>query len=220
MLHGELGNRPEALRLTADVVRRWPDFMWAQSMAAAVHASAGDWKSAVQSAHKALAIDPQDQTALFVLAAADQVNGDPRAARARYAKAHPDLLGTDAAPDRRRQLPRCRRPGIGAAADRRGRPRPSVAGWQRTGHAPDAPPGPVRLRHRRCASSRAAWRQGESAGGIARGRDAGWRGPFWRYYRDIDPALASIRNEPGFKAAFADIERDMDRQRAELGAQR
>ena len=95
MLHGELGNRPEALRLTADVVRRWPDFMWAQSMAAAVHASAGDWKSAVQSAHKALAIDPQDQTTLFVLAAADQVNGDPRAARDRYAKAHPDLLGTE-----------------------------------------------------------------------------------------------------------------------------
>ena len=48
--------------------------------------------------------------------------------------------------------------------------------------------------------------------------DAGWRGPFWRY-SDVDPALASIRNEPEFKAAFTDIERDMDRQRAELGAQ-
>jgi len=31
-----------------------------------------------------------------------------------------------------------------------------------------------------------------------------------------DPALASIRNEPEFKAIFADIERDMARQRAEL----
>jgi hypothetical protein len=40
----------------------------------------------------------------------------------------------------------------------------------------------------------------------------------WRYYRDFDPNLALIRNEPEFKAAFADIERDMARQRAELAA--
>jgi hypothetical protein len=45
---------------------------------------------------------------------------------------------------------------------------------------------------------------------------AGWRGPFWRYYRDFDPTLESIRNDPEFKAVFADIERDMARQRAEL----
>ena len=41
---------------------------------------------------------------------------------------------------------------------------------------------------------------------------------FWRYYWDVDPALASIRNEPEFKAIFADIERDMARQRAALAA--
>ena len=46
----------------------------------------------------------------------------------------------------------------------------------------------------------------------------GWRGPYWQYYRDIDPNLASIRNEPEFKAVFADIERDMARQRAALAA--
>ena len=39
---------------------------------------------------------------------------------------------------------------------------------------------------------------------------AGWRVD-WRYYRDFDPNLASIRNEPEFKAVFADIERDMAR---------
>ena len=47
---------------------------------------------------------------------------------------------------------------------------------------------------------------------------SGWRGPGWRYYRDFDPALASIRNEPEFKAIFANIERDMARQRGELAA--
>jgi hypothetical protein len=46
---------------------------------------------------------------------------------------------------------------------------------------------------------------------------AGWR-QLWRYYRDFDPNLASIRNDPEFKAVFADIERDMARQRAELAA--
>jgi TolB-like protein/DNA-binding winged helix-turn-helix (wHTH) protein/Tfp pilus assembly protein PilF len=46
----------------------------------------------------------------------------------------------------------------------------------------------------------------------------GWRGPQWRLYRDHDPNLAFIRNEPGFKAVFADIERNMADQRAELAA--
>lgn len=40
----------------------------------------------------------------------------------------------------------------------------------------------------------------------------------WLYYRDIDPKLGSIRDEPEFKVVFADIERDMARQRAEIAA--
>jgi hypothetical protein len=46
----------------------------------------------------------------------------------------------------------------------------------------------------------------------------GWRSFAWRYYRDFEPTLASIRGEPEFKAVFADIERDMARQRAVLAA--
>jgi hypothetical protein len=38
------------------------------------------------------------------------------------------------------------------------------------------------------------------------------------YYRDFEPALASVRDEPEFKAVFDDIERDMARQRAALAA--
>jgi hypothetical protein len=49
-------------------------------------------------------------------------------------------------------------------------------------------------------------------------KTAGWRSFAWRYYRDFEPALASIRGDPEFKAIFADIERDMARQRAELAA--
>ncbi len=61
--------------------------------------------------------------------------------------------------------------------------------------------------------------RGDKAKALAALREAeqaGWRGPLWRMYRDFDPNLASIRNEPEFKAVFADIERDMARQRAEL----
>ena len=63
--------------------------------------------------------------------------------------------------------------------------------------------------------------RGDKAKALAALRDAeqaGWRGPLWRYYRDFDPNLASIRNEPEFKAVFADIERDMAQQRARLAA--
>jgi TolB-like protein/Tfp pilus assembly protein PilF len=49
-------------------------------------------------------------------------------------------------------------------------------------------------------------------------KQAGWRGPYWRYYRDFDPTLVSIRADAEFSAVFADIERDMARQRAELAA--
>ena len=45
------------------------------------------------------------------------------------------------------------------------------------------------------------------------GRRAGWR-----YPRDADPNLASIRNDPEFKAIFVDIEHDMAQQRARLAA--
>jgi hypothetical protein len=59
---------------------------------------------------------------------------------------------------------------------------------------------------------------GEALAALRGAEREGWRGPFWRYARDFDPALASIRDDPEFKAVFADIERDMARQRAELAA--
>ena len=60
--------------------------------------------------------------------------------------------------------------------------------------------------------------RGDNSKALARLRDAeqaGWRST-WRYVRDIDPVFDSIRSDPEFKAIFADIERDMARQRAEL----
>jgi hypothetical protein len=62
--------------------------------------------------------------------------------------------------------------------------------------------------------------RGDTSTALAKLREAeqaGWR-TSWRYARDFDPNLASIRNEPEFKAVFADIERDMAQQRARLAS--
>ena len=69
-----------------------------------------------------------------------------------------------------------------------------------------------------CRSTPCAAKSAQALAALREAEKAGWRGPNWRYYRDFDPNLASIRNEPEFKAVFADIERDMARQRAELAA--
>jgi TolB-like protein/Flp pilus assembly protein TadD len=216
VLLDDLGESPEAMRLTMDAVRRWPDSAMAQWPAAFLQASAGDWHAASQSARKALAIDPRDGNALYLLAVADLTKGDARTARARYAKAYPELLApgppridlsnSGVAPDLALVLlqtgedARARQLLDGSEAAMRQLPRLGVGGFGITD---------VRIHALRGdkAKALAALREAEQAG---------WRGPFWRLYRDADPALASIRGEPEFKAVFADIERDMARQRAEL----
>jgi len=62
--------------------------------------------------------------------------------------------------------------------------------------------------------------RGDTTKALASLRDAeraGWR-TWWRYDRDWNPIFDSIRDEPEFKAVFADIERDIARQRATLAA--
>jgi len=43
--------------------------------------------------------------------------------------------------------------------------------------------------------------------------EKGWRGPYWRFYRDFDPALDELRQEPLFKQAFTTVEQDIRSQR-------
>ena len=214
----DLGDVSEAIRLIEDVVRRWPDTSSIQSVAASILATAGDWSAAAQFARAALEIDPRNGNAVYVLATADLKNGDASAARSRYAEAYPDLLATalrqidgsnyfravslasilqeTGDEERARQLLDASERAIGPMT------RLSVSGYGITD---------VRIHALRDdkAKALAALREAEQAG---------WRGPLWRYYRDFDPALASVREEPEFKAVFADIERDMARQRAALAA--
>jgi TolB-like protein/predicted Zn-dependent protease len=62
----------------------------------------------------------------------------------------------------------------------------------------------------------AGLREAERCGWVGGASEAGdWH---WRYERDFDPALASIRHEPEFKAVFARIEARIAVQRARLAA--
>ena len=81
----------------------------------------------------------------------------------------------------------------------------------------DSADGTYGLRDRGRYDPRAARRHSQALAALREAEQAGWRHR-WRYYRDFDPDLASIRNEPEFKAVFADIERDMAQQRARLAA--
>jgi tetratricopeptide (TPR) repeat protein len=216
LLLDDLGEVEEAARLTADAVRRWPDSRWVWSLAAGLQASAGDWKAAGQSARKALANDPRDWFALHVLAIADLANGDAGTARARYAKAYPELLAPG--PLRIDRSNYFAALGLASILQQTGED-------TRARQLLDSSEGAIRRIPRLgwfnfgIADVRIHALRGDKARALAALREAeqaGWRGPTWRFFRDVDPALASIRGEPEFKAVFADIERDMALQRAEL----
>ena len=220
-LYLDLGDDVEASRVVEAARKRWPDHGAVLVASAELHMNLRESDAALQETKHLLAldswaIDPDD--VLRWLRDADLKRGDHQAARLRYAKTYPALLeptpptidGSNwrAAID---VAPVLHAAGAGAAAsvllDRAGKfirtiPRLGLAGYG-------------------IADARILALRGEKRAALAALREAekaGWRGPNWRYYRDFDPNLASIRNEPEFIAIFADIERDMARQRAELAA--
>ena len=216
-LYLDLGDSSQVRRLVTEAEQRWPTDLKVNATAAYVSILADDRNAAARYANAMLADYPQHPDALLVLRNIDLERRDYRSARDRYAAAFPELLG----------------PGPPRSTNRTTRPQ-SISCLSCV--APARATGP-------CSSSTAAKRssalcraavygylisdvqihalRGDKAKALAALREAeqaGWRGPVWRYYRDFDPNLASIRDEPEFKAVFADIERDMARQRAELAA--
>ena len=217
----DLGEVSQASQITDDLLKRWPDDVFANSLAALVHVSSGDKDAAVKYAQKAFELDPQQlggyTGSLMTLTYADLEKTDYLRARARFAKARPQMLSPEPSLDRL---------SYEYAID-------LAALLQKTGESDRA----KILLDRSEQVIRTMPRLGASGYGIADVRidalrgdrstaltalreaaKAGWRGQIWRYFRDFDPALSSIRNEPEFKSVFADIERDMAQQRARLAA--
>ena len=178
----------------------------------------GQFDLALEHAQNALKPMPQANLMLALQRNADLRTNDYASARGRYARSYPELLATGsprvdpgnfgAAIDFALVL---RRSGDDAAADKLlDLSDIAMRGWPRLGQSGFAI-ADVQIHALRGDKTKAlsALREAEQAG---------WRGPLLRYYRDHDPNLDSIRNEPEFKAVFADIERDMAKQRARLAA--
>ena len=215
-IYYDLGDDAEAGRLEQDARRHWPNSWCIAWTWAYARAMLGDQKSALQGATEILKFDARDQTALLLLGNADVEAGHPESARARYEKAWPDLVGP--AP------PTVDRSNYEVAIDlarvlqTTGESERATLLLDRSEQVSSTLPRSTGSRYEIAAVHIHALR-GDKAKALAALREAekaGWRGPYWRYYRDFDPVLASIRNEPEFNAVFADIERDMARQRAEL----
>ena len=169
-------------------------------------------------AERSLALYPRNDSALSILGDADLRGGRYADALARYQKAFPEFFLPD--------TPLLDELNYGVAIDlaqvlqKRGdAPRANVLLDRATHSLRQAPQiGRQWLWDHGRAYPRPARRQGQSTRRASRSREGRLARTGWRYYRDFDPALASIRNDPEFKAVFADIERDMARQRAELAA--
>ena len=72
----DLGDASQASQITDDVLKRWPDDVYANSLAAVVHLSRGNKDAAVRYAQKSLELDPQqlsgESGSLMTLTDADQ----------------------------------------------------------------------------------------------------------------------------------------------------
>jgi TolB-like protein/Tfp pilus assembly protein PilF len=213
----DLGDDARAEQWIKRAIQRGAESVFANDAMAFWHFYRGEQAEALTFARRSFAVDPRRSEALALLRDADLAAGDWPAARARYAKAFPELLA--AAPPKISAL------NYGAAVN-------LAVVLQKTGERDRA----NRLLDRSEQFIHTIPRMGTNGYGITdveiyalRGqrREAltalrqaekdGWRS-LWRYYREFDPAVASIRSEPEFKAVFADIERDMAQQRARLAA--
>jgi hypothetical protein len=197
--------------------RRYPSDLNVAWGSAILSATLGDTAAAERDARAIMATWPRNPFPHFLVRNAALKRGDFRGARAQYARDYPELLGAgppridaynytaaiDLVPvlrgtgesDRVRQLLDGSERVLGT------QPRLGISGFGVCDVAIYALRGDK-------ARALVALREAEQAG---------WR-TAWRYTRDFDPNFESIRNEPEFKAVFADIERDIARQRAALAA--
>ncbi|MFO1393931.1 MAG: tetratricopeptide repeat protein [Steroidobacteraceae bacterium] len=214
VLYMDLEDESRATELLRDATQRWPDRELINGVAGWMAALRGDQQTAVRYGRKVLETAPGYPVGVQLLNYVDQTRGDYAAARARLAAYHPALFAQPLPEDL----------DVGAAI--------SVAAILLKTNEP----GQARALLDRCAELiRKMPRLGDAGYAIAdakihalRGERAkalqalraavqdGWRGPFWRVRLLLDPAFATLANDPEFKAAVADIERDMARQRAEL----
>jgi len=224
LLYLNLGDDAQARRLTGDALARWPESPVVKSVTAYVLASLGEGAAAERYAREAVALEARDPLAIEVLRNSDRTEEDHAATLERYEKAYPELFGS---PPRVDVFNIDTAVSVALSLQKMGNAEHAGRLLDRAQQAINAqisgPPtyafaGMMFHALRGDRKATVAALQGHRQAALAALREAergGWRYG-WRYYRDIDPNVASIREEPGFKAVFADIEEDLARQRAEL----
>ena len=217
LLRHDLGDIAEATQLIAALVDRWPDDLYANAVAGIAAELSGDHEAAERHGRAALNAYPRVAPPLATLRNIDLRKGEAAAAYSRYTSAYPELMRTDG--------PQVNAGNYQAAIDV-ALVLQSLGMLERAEALLDGGEQAIRSLPRLGSGYGISDVQihalrGDKAKALAALREAekaGWRGFGWRYYRDVDPNLAAIRDEPEFKSVFADIEHDMARQRAALAA--
>jgi TolB-like protein/Tfp pilus assembly protein PilF len=216
-LYFDLGDDQKYFGAIAQAEKRWSDDPLVQTSVAFAGMYRGDSAAAVRHAQQAPARYERNFGALLILRNADLQSRRYDDAVARYQTAYPELfsgefpkvndrnywLAIDLSLPLQMRGDRERARLLLDAAER------AISKISRLGYfgygTSDVEIFALRSEHAKALS---ALREAERAG---------WRRG-WRYQRSFNPNLASIRNSPEFEAVFADIERDMARQRAALAA--
>ena len=152
----DLGDEARATRMVQAARERWPDASPPLRISGFLHLYRGDLAAAAQDARKLLAVDSRMELALLLVRDVDLQSGDVEGARARYAKAYPELFAAepskidssnwDIALD---LVPVLQKTGASAARQRAARSSRGV-------HSNDSPHGHIWLRDGRCADLRPA----------------------------------------------------------------
>jgi TolB-like protein/Tfp pilus assembly protein PilF len=217
MMYMDLEDDARAAELLDDATSRWPDRTNVNAMAALLALYRGDHITATSYASKVFETSPQQIVGIVILAEADIARGDPEAARARFAFAYPGLLAQEP-----NELD-CAGPVDTAAWILLANHEPARAKAM-LDHC-DGHIGTARLGESGygITDARFAALRGDKPGAVRALREAvkaGWRGPVWRGQLLFSSEFVPLQGDPGFKAAVAEIRRDMAKQRAELAAMR